>query len=75
MCNCIEKVEKKLEKQHGCKVEIDTAFIFQGNGQTKETFKVNYYFHEKKKDESLAKRESKGILTFGYCPICGKKIT
>jgi hypothetical protein len=73
MCDCIEKVEKKLREDTGDPhARILAVFGFGENG-IEMSIPIPVRYRKKKKDGSFGKELNRNILG-GYCPICGKKI-
>jgi hypothetical protein len=67
MCNCIEIVDEKLSKEHGCK--LDVPLLLQPANLATEVPKVSIATYRVDGN----KRKKPITLTAPFCPFCGER--
>lgn len=68
MCDCIDKVQKKLEEFHGSEVSLDLK-------QTVDMKTMKFGRALPPLSYSFVKdgKRKKSFIVFPFCPLCGKK--
>ena len=71
MCDCIDKVRKKLKEQTKDDVGIlkNVSYTFSYG----EILGTSFLYNARKKDGTKSKKLTEVTILFSYCPFCGKK--
>jgi hypothetical protein len=73
MCNCIEIIKTKLDKELECDGKVKTNWKLLEDGTLMDfPAGLEFVYHRKKKDGTLETKQRSVSLMPMFCPFCGK---
>lgn len=73
MCDCLEKIRKRLEEHHKTPVELELKLLIDMTDLQTEEFASRLALPPMYYTYMIGKKRKKSYVHFNYCPFCGTR--